>query len=136
MFTLIFIFIFSVIALVTVARDPFPDGNTMFGDFVGCLTVIFGYGGFWLSGSFLWLLFEENLYYELWPGGALTIFFVSLFLGGIHKETKRDREVRIQNEEYYKRNAEGIDETEREASNKALLILGAICLIIWFLFLR
>ena len=42
----------------------------------------------------------------------------------------------IENEEYYKRNAEVIDKEEREASNKGLLILGAICLIIWFLFLR
>ena len=59
------------------SRGEGHEGNTGFGDFVWLITGIFGYVGYFLGGSLIWFVFEDDLY-PFFPVG----FLVILITGG------------------------------------------------------
>ena len=123
MFTIVGGFIFCFLCLWA-SRGP-QEGNTVFGDFVWLITGIFGYVGYFLGGSFIWFVFEDDLY-PFFPAGLLIILISGGWAAGWFTDN-----------DYKKmRRKEALEEAKRptETSMSDIIIWVLIAIAVWYFF--
>lgn len=107
------------------SRGEGHEGNTGFGDFVWLITGIFGYVGYFLGGSLIWFVFEDDLY-PFFPVGFLVILITGGWAAGWFTDN-----------DYKKmRRKEALEEARRptETSIGDVIIWGLIALGVWYFF--
>ena len=107
------------------SRGEGHEGNTGFGDFVWLITGIFGYVGYFLGGSLIWFVFEDDLY-PFFPVGFLVILITGGWAAGWFTDN-----------DYKKmRRKEALEEARRptETSIGDIIIWGLIALGVWYFF--
>jgi hypothetical protein len=107
------------------SRGEGHKGNTGFGDFVWLITGIFGYVGYFLGGSLIWFVFEDDLY-PFFPVGFLVILITGGWAAGWFTDN-----------DYKKmRRKEALEEARRptETSIGDIIIWGLIALGVWYFF--
>jgi len=130
----IFLCLIFCFACLFLARKPFRDGNTIFGDLAESLGILLGYVGFFGGAIFLWLIYEDQLY-TFWPWGLVSILLPGGWAAGWFSK-KELTESQIKDIEYRKKNAESIHKAEVESYNQGLLILISFIALVWFFFFR
>ena len=123
MFTIVGGLIFCFLCLWA-SRGP-QEGNTVFGDFVWLITGIFGYVGYFLGGSFIWFVFEDDLY-PFFPAGLLIILISGGWAAGWFTDN-----------DYKKmRRKEALEEAKRptETSMSDIIIWVLIAIAVWYFF--
>ena len=107
------------------SRGEGHEGNTGIGDFVWLITGIFGYVGYFLGGSLIWFVFEDDLY-PFFPVGFLVILITGGWAAGWFTDN-----------DYKKmRRKEALEEARRptETSIGDVIIWGLIALGVWYFF--
>jgi len=107
------------------SRGEGHEGNTLFGDFAWLLTGILGYVGYFLGGSLIWFVFEDDLY-PFFPVGFLVILITGGWAAGWFTDN-----------DYKKmRRKEALEEARRptETSIGDVIIWGLIALGVWYFF--
>ena len=123
MFTIVGGLIFCFLCLWA-SRGP-QEWNTVFGDFVWLITGIFGYVGYFLGGSFIWFVFEDDLY-PFFPAGLLIILISGGWAAGWFTDN-----------DYKKmRRKEALEEAKRptETSMSDIIIWVLIAIAVWYFF--
>tara|TARA_B110000008_G_scaffold221828_1_gene222286 strand:- start:84 stop:503 length:420 start_codon:yes stop_codon:yes gene_type:complete len=106
------------------SRGEHQEGNTGFGDFVWLITGIFGYVGYFLGGSFMWFVFEDDLY-PFFPAGLLIILISGGWAAGWFTDN-----------DYKKmRRKETLEKIKNDGDNPTLLKIWGLVIIGFTIFL-